>query len=245
MSGYAESGARRPVYLRCGPVEAVRKNRTAANLDHYAKRSVYIIALPMAEFAQSRFRVTYRLVEEVDRVEEIKHNVVRMTLLDMKYDSPLNIAIISDLPGGTGLGSSSSFAAGFIFLMERLGGHAIAKLDLFKRAVYTEQVLLNENVGIPESVALACLLACLYRRSTTRLCNRAGATDENQREKERQRPFALFKLCHAGLELLEGNEPGNRCCENSAAWLARGGNQSGGNRRYWRPSLPQSRRNLR
>ena len=183
------------------------KNRTAANLDHYAKRSVYIIALPMAEFAQSRFRVTYRLVEEVDRVEEIKHNVVRMTLLDMKYDSPLNIAIISDLPGGTGLGSSSSFAAGFIFLMERLGGHAIAKLDLFKRAVYTEQVLLNENVGIPELVALACLLACLYRRSTTRLCNRAGATDENQREKERQRPFALFKLCHAGLELLEGNEP--------------------------------------
>ena len=119
-----------------------------ASIDKY----VYIIALPMAEFAQSRFRVTYRLVEEVDRVEDIEHNVVRVTLLDMKYDRPMNIAIISDLPGGTGLGSSSSFTVGFIFLMELIRGRSITKFDLFKRSVYTEQILLNENVGIQDQL---------------------------------------------------------------------------------------------
>jgi galactokinase/mevalonate kinase-like predicted kinase len=35
---------------------------------------IYIIALPMAEFADFKFRVTHRMVEEVDRVEDIKHN---------------------------------------------------------------------------------------------------------------------------------------------------------------------------
>jgi D-glycero-alpha-D-manno-heptose-7-phosphate kinase len=32
---------------------------------------IYTIALPMAEFAEKKFRITYRLVEEVDRIEDI------------------------------------------------------------------------------------------------------------------------------------------------------------------------------
>jgi D-glycero-alpha-D-manno-heptose-7-phosphate kinase len=119
-----------------------------ASIDKY----VYIAALPMAEFAEQRFRVTYRVVESVDRVEDIKHNVIRATLMDMGYDDPLNIAIISDLPGNTGLGSSSSFTVGFIYLMERLSGRSITKYDLFRRAVHTEQVLLKENVGIQDQI---------------------------------------------------------------------------------------------
>jgi D-glycero-alpha-D-manno-heptose-7-phosphate kinase len=64
----------------------------------------------LADFAEHRYRITYRIVEGVDRVEDIKHNVIRATLLDMRYDKPLNVAIISDLPGHSGLGSSSSLS---------------------------------------------------------------------------------------------------------------------------------------
>jgi hypothetical protein len=37
--------------------------------------------------------------------------------------------------------------SGFIYLMERLRGRAITKFDLFKLAVYIEQVLLNKSAS--------------------------------------------------------------------------------------------------
>ena len=122
-----------------------------ASIDKY----IYTVALPMADFAENRYRITYRIVEGVDRVEDIKHNVIRATLLEMGYDEPLNIAIISDLPGNSGLGSSSSFTVGFIALMEYLQGRSITKFDLFKRAVHTERELLKENVGIQDQIHAA------------------------------------------------------------------------------------------
>ena len=51
-----------------------------ASIDKY----IYTIALPMADFAENRFRITYRIVEVADRVEDIKHNVIRATLLNMR-----------------------------------------------------------------------------------------------------------------------------------------------------------------
>ena len=116
---------------------------------------IYTIALPMAEFAENRFRITYRIVEAVDRIEDIKHNVIRTTLLHLGYDQPLNIAIISDLPGNSGLGSSSSFTVGFVRLMEHLRGRSITKFDLFRRAVHVERDLLKENVGIQDQIHAA------------------------------------------------------------------------------------------
>ena len=50
---------------------------------------IYTIALPMADFAENRYRITYRIVEVADRVQDIKHNVIRATLLEMGYDEPL------------------------------------------------------------------------------------------------------------------------------------------------------------
>ena len=73
----------------------------------------------------------------------------------MGYDKPLNVAIISDLPGNSGLGSSSSFTVGFVALMEYLSGRSITKFDLFKRAVHTERDLLKENVGIQDQIHAA------------------------------------------------------------------------------------------
>ena len=116
---------------------------------------IYIVFLPMVGFAENRFRITYRRVEAVDRIEDIKHNVIRATLLDMGYDKPMNIAIISDLPGGSGLGSSSSFTVGFVKLIEFLRNRNLTKMDLFRRAVYIEHQILKENVGIQDHIHAA------------------------------------------------------------------------------------------
>nr|WP_272214015.1 hypothetical protein [Marinicella sp. W31]MDC2875476.1 hypothetical protein [Marinicella sp. W31] len=111
---------------------------------------IYTVTLPMAGVAETRYRITYRNVETVDNVSEIKHNAIRAVLQDKQYDAPLNIAIISDLPGGSGLGSSSSFTVGFVKLISHLQGRSITKLDLMREAVRVETELLHENCGIQD-----------------------------------------------------------------------------------------------
>lgn len=130
-----------------------------SSIDKY----IYNVALPMVDYAENRFRITYRIVEAVDRIEDIKHNVIRTALTDMGFDHPLNLAILSDLPGNSGLGSSSSFTVGFLRLMEHMRGRAITKFDLFKEAVRIERDLLHENVGIQDQVHAAFGGLNLYR----------------------------------------------------------------------------------
>jgi D-glycero-alpha-D-manno-heptose-7-phosphate kinase len=116
---------------------------------------IYTAALPMAGVAETRFRLTYRTVETVNRVSEIKHNVVRAVLQEFGYDEPLNVAILSDLPGGSGLGSSSSFTVGFIRLIDHFMGRQRTKLDLVREAVRIEHDVLGENVGIQDQTHAA------------------------------------------------------------------------------------------
>lgn len=116
---------------------------------------IYTVALPMVGYAETRFRVTYRMVETVNEVSEIRHNAIRAALLEAGFDEPLNVGIISDLPGNSGLGSSSSFTVGFIKLVAHLQGRQITKYDLLKEAVRIERDVLGENVGIQDQTHAA------------------------------------------------------------------------------------------
>ncbi|QQM31257.1 galactokinase [Martelella lutilitoris] len=116
---------------------------------------IYIQALPLAGIAEQRFRVTYRTTESVDDVEEIKHPVIRESLKHYEWDRPLNIATMSDLPGSTGLGSSSAFTVGFINLLHQMRGVELTRYELARQAIYMEQTILNEQVGIQDQVHAA------------------------------------------------------------------------------------------
>jgi D-glycero-alpha-D-manno-heptose-7-phosphate kinase len=115
-------------------------------------RYVYIQALPLAGFAEQRYRLTWRQTESVDAVADITHPVVRTCLGHYRWDEPLNIATMSDLPGGTGLGSSSAFTVGFINLLHRMRGLSLTKFELAQEAIHVEQQLLRENVGVQDQI---------------------------------------------------------------------------------------------
>src|SRR3954469_22743156 len=92
-----------PSYFRSNPGAVL-----GGTIDKY----VYIQALPLAAIAEQSFRITYRTTESVARVDDIQHPVIREALKLHGWTAPLNIATMSDLPGSTGLGSSSSFTVG-------------------------------------------------------------------------------------------------------------------------------------
>jgi D-glycero-alpha-D-manno-heptose-7-phosphate kinase len=118
-------------------------------------RYVYIQALPLAAIAEQKYRLTYRQTESVDSIQEITHPVVRTCLGHYHWDRPLNVATMSDLPGGTGLGSSSAFTVGFINLLHRMRGTCLTKFELAREAIFVERKLLRENVGVQDQIHAA------------------------------------------------------------------------------------------
>lgn len=111
---------------------------------------IYLVCLPMSPVAETRYRITYSKVEEIDHVADIQHPVIREVLNDENYNIPFNLAVISDIPGGSGLGSSSAFTVGFLNLIRNLKGESATKFDLARAAVRVESELLQERVGVQD-----------------------------------------------------------------------------------------------
>jgi D-glycero-alpha-D-manno-heptose-7-phosphate kinase len=75
-------------------------------------RYVYITVNPKFD---RRIRASYSQTETVDRVEELKHELIREALTVTGIDAAIEITSISDIPSrGTGLGSSSAYTVGLL-----------------------------------------------------------------------------------------------------------------------------------
>jgi len=65
-------------------------------------------------------RVSYSITENVNECEELKHDIVRETLKMFNVFDGIEIVSVADIPGGgSGLGSSSSFAVGLNYALQR------------------------------------------------------------------------------------------------------------------------------
>lgn len=145
-ASFLGGGTDYPSYFRSHP---------GAVLGGTINRYVYIQALPLSPIAEQAFRVTYRATESVDRIEDIQHPVVRESLKLYEWSQPLNIATMSDLPGSTGLGSSSAFTVGFINLLHRMRGIELTRYELARQAIHMEHDVLKENVGVQDQIHAA------------------------------------------------------------------------------------------
>lgn len=98
-----------------------------------------------------KFRVSYSKTENVERVDQIEHNIVRECLRNFEIRSGLEIISVSDIPGnGTGLGSSSAFTVGLVKAL----GREIATASLAERAYRVERGCGN-NPGKQDAYASA------------------------------------------------------------------------------------------
>lgn len=131
------------------------RNHPGAVLGGTIDKFVYIQALPLSPIAEERFRITYRNTESVGQIDAIQHPVIRESLKHFRWSDPLNVATMSDLPGSTGLGSSSAFTVGFINLLHRMRGQELTRYELARQAIDMEQTILQENVGVQDQIHAA------------------------------------------------------------------------------------------
>ena len=62
----------------------------------------------------NKIRLGYSITETVDKVTDIKHEIVREALNTAELSHGLEISMMGDIPAGTGLGSSSAVTVGIL-----------------------------------------------------------------------------------------------------------------------------------
>lgn len=124
----------------------------ATSIDKYC----HISCRYLPPFFEHKHRIVYSIIENVQRVDEIKHPAVR-AILDWAGcdDQGLEVHHDGDLPARSGLGSSSSFTVGLIHALSALRGKYITKDDLAAQAIHMEQHIIRENVGSQDQITAA------------------------------------------------------------------------------------------
>jgi D-glycero-alpha-D-manno-heptose-7-phosphate kinase len=112
----------------------------SAAIDKY----VYIT---LHETFQAEYLIKYSLTEVVKTVDEIKHPIIREALRLVPSAAHVEIVSLSDIPAGTGLGSSGSFTVALLRALHTLNRDFFPRQELAEQACHIEIDLLGEPVG--------------------------------------------------------------------------------------------------
>jgi D-glycero-alpha-D-manno-heptose-7-phosphate kinase len=108
-------------------------------------RYVYIT---INEAFRPRIILKYSKLEDVERWEEIQHPIIREALKLTGIMGPyLEIVSLSDIPAGTGLGSSGSFTTALLRGLHTMKRNFVPPQELAEQACHIEIDLLKEPVG--------------------------------------------------------------------------------------------------
>jgi D-glycero-alpha-D-manno-heptose-7-phosphate kinase len=128
------------------------ENYSGAVLSVAIDRHMFLTGREM--FDASQTLVKYSKSELVDNVDDIKHPIFREALKLFQL-SGLDIGISSDIPAGSGLGSSSTFTVGLVSLLSELSGKNYSRHDIAKIACQIEIEILGEPIGKQDQYASA------------------------------------------------------------------------------------------
>jgi D-glycero-alpha-D-manno-heptose-7-phosphate kinase len=121
----------------------------------------YVYMLTHTVF-QRRYRMKYSELEEVDEISQIRHPILRETLLRHWCGNPLEIASVADVPSGTGMGSSGAYAVCLLKGLARARCTSITAGALAESACEIEMEVLGEPVGKQDPYVAAHGGICAY-----------------------------------------------------------------------------------
>ena len=88
---------------------------------------IYVIIKRQIGIVEYKYRINWSKVEFCNTIAEIEHPIVREALKMFEIDYPIEITTLSDIPGQTGLGSSSAFSVGLVHALHALKGEMVTK----------------------------------------------------------------------------------------------------------------------
>jgi D-glycero-alpha-D-manno-heptose-7-phosphate kinase len=113
----------------------------AAAVDKYVYLMTHTRSVP-------RILLKYSQMEEVGRVDDIKHPLIREALKLLEWeDLRLEINSMADIPAGTGMGSSGSFTTALLRALQAHRKQLVHPRELAEQACKIEIDILKEPVG--------------------------------------------------------------------------------------------------
>jgi D-glycero-alpha-D-manno-heptose-7-phosphate kinase len=97
--------------------------------------------------ADDLVRVKYSKSETVRHRDELSHDIAREAMRLVGMENGLEIASMADVPAGTGLGSSSSYAVGLLNALHTLKREHMPIKDLADEACMLEMEILKKPIG--------------------------------------------------------------------------------------------------
>jgi D-glycero-alpha-D-manno-heptose-7-phosphate kinase len=151
----------------------------------------YVHMLASTTF-QQRFRLKHLEWEEVDQPSEVRHPILREALSRHWDGRPLELASVSDVPPGTGLGSSGAYAVCALKTLSLASGSDLSAAGLAEAACELEIEVLRRPVGKQDQYAAVHggLHAYTFNRDDT-VDVRRLELDDDTLERLRER-FLLF-----------------------------------------------------
>jgi D-glycero-alpha-D-manno-heptose-7-phosphate kinase len=172
--------------------------------------------------------VKYSKLESVGTAGELQHPILREALALVGIETRIEIASMSDIPAGTGLGSSGSFTTALLRALHLLKNRFVSPGELAEQACHIEIEKLGEPIGKqdqyiaafggvtcftfrkddsvsveplkadPETIASLEDNLCLYFTGYTRT---AGSILKDQDSRSRQHDAAMIENMHRTKEL--------------------------------------------
>ena len=123
---------------------------------YYTKHTGFVVSAAITRYVYitisegfwPRIHLKYSKMEDVESVEEIQHPIVREAMKLAGVTGPyLEIVSLSDIPAGTGLGSSGSFTTALLSALHTLRRRFVSPQELAEQACRIEIDILKEPVG--------------------------------------------------------------------------------------------------
>lgn len=120
-------------------------------INKYAYLSVH----RLSPFFRHRYRASYAQTESVLSPDEFKHPLIRECLLYLRIRDGMEIAHVADLPGRTGLGTSSSFTVGLLHALHAFRDDEVNAEELAREAIIVERERVGDTGGHQDQYAAA------------------------------------------------------------------------------------------
>lgn len=120
----------------------------STSIDKYC----YVHVRNLPPFFEHKYEITYSRKECVRTIPEIQHPLIRECLRFLDIDDII-LSYDADLPGRTGLGTSSSFAVSMLLGLYAQAGLYVDKKRLAEEAILLERELCAESGGLQDQIA--------------------------------------------------------------------------------------------
>ena len=108
---------------------------------------IYVTVKNHEPLFKEEFRINYSETERVNQIDKIKNNIIRECLKLTKTKPPIYVSVVSDIPGHTGLGSSSSLSVGLLNALYNAKGISKKPKELAELACKIEIDVLKQPIG--------------------------------------------------------------------------------------------------